>query len=147
MWIVCAYEGSMQSVNNFEHTRRCTEKRISCVRTVLREAHQSHHNNSGSDGLFVSYKLSLMCGLTTLCSAPPGVFRCSVIHGMHGIGHRRRSLCVAECVPEVPIDSSLLSFRQSVEREYRRSAQVVKVSRYILRIPNSATEAWGFSLR
>ena len=67
---------------------------------------------------------------------------CCITRCLRCMGHRRRSLCVAECVPEVPIDSFLWSFRQSLEREYRRSAPVVQVSRNILRIPNSTTEAW-----
>ena len=60
--------------------------------------------------------------------------------------------CVAEWVPEVPIDSfphvpdvptdpHPHVLPQSVEREHRRSDSVVQISRYLRRIPNSATIA------
>ena len=41
----------------------------------------------------------------------------------------------------VPIDSPPHVLSQSVEREHRRSDSVVQISKYIRRIPNSATEA------
>ena len=64
-----------------------------------------------------------------------------VTHGRRGISHRSKSVCIAGCVPEVPIDPPLRSLPHSVERGYRRSSPVVQVSEYILHEPNSATEA------